>query len=148
MKKAITELALIIKNNGTVEEKKANNGSSFAGFYVGTVEVAPPDIKVRLSPEIVLYKDNLIISASVLKDYEREFEIYDTEIQFTDSNCGQTNVASNHSHTVESLNINTDTFRAKGKIKWTDELEQGDKVILVPAQNENMYILIEKAVEL
>lgn len=145
----MTELALLIKNGGAdpTDETKQKE-SEFPGFFVGTVEIAPPEIQIRLSPEIVLFKENLIIAASVLKDYEREFEIFEGEIQFTDANCGQTNNVSNHSHAIESLNVDSDTFTAKGKIKWTDELVEGDKVILVPAQNENMYILIDKAVEL
>lgn len=145
----MTELALIIKNSGADPKKKTNQKESeFPGFFIGTVEVAPPEIQVRLSPEVVLFNDNFIIAASVLKEYEREFEIFEAEIQFTDAICGQTNNVSNHSHAIESLNVDSDTFTAKGKIKWTDELVEGDKVILVPAQNENMYILIDKAVEL
>lgn len=148
MSKAITELALLIKNSGSLPQKQQKPSEGFKGFFVGIVEIAPPEIQVRLSPEIVLYKENLVISASVLKDYEREFEIFDAEIQFTDENCGQTNNVSAHTHVIASLNVDSNTLTAKGKIKWTDELVEGDKVILVPAQNENMYILIEKAVEL
>lgn len=126
----MAELAVIIKTGG--KEEPADNQTSksgFAGFYVGVIEVAPPEIQVRLGPEIILYKENLIISATVLKDYEREFEIMEgKEITIAGSI--------------------PNTFTAKGKIKWTDELKIGDKVILVPAQNDNMYILIEKAVEL
>lgn len=126
MNKAITELAVIIKNVGNPTSKTSEG---FKGFFIGKVDVAPPEIQVRLSPEIMLYKENLVISASVLKDYEREFEIFEGE----------------------EIIINgspPNTFTAKGKLKWTDELVEGDQVILVPAQNENMYILIEKAVEL
>lgn len=145
----MAELAVIIKTGGMVKPAdNQTNKSGFAGFYIGVIEVAPPEIQVRLGPEVILYKENLIISAAVLKDYEREFEIFDADIQFTDNNCGQSNVSSAHSHVIESLNVNSDTLTAKGKIKWTDELKKGDKVILVPAQNDNMYILIEKAVEL
>lgn len=147
MSKAITELALIIKGSGN-PPRQQHSSANFKGFFVGTVEVAPPELQVRLSPEIVLFKENLVISAAVLKDYEREFEIFDAEIQFTDSDCGQTTNVSAHTHEIASLNINSQTLKAKGKIKWTDELVEGDMVILVPAQNENMYILIEKAVEL
>lgn len=145
----MAELAVIIKTGGKVEQADdQTNKSGFAGFYIGVIEIAPPEIQVRLGPEVILYKENLIISAAVLKDYEREFEIFDAEIQFTDNNSGQTNTVSTHSHSIESLNVDSDTLTAKGKIKWTDELKIGDKVILVPAQNDNMYILIEKAVEL
>lgn len=126
----MAELAVIIKTGGKVEPTdNQTNKLGFAGFYVGVIEVAPPEIQVRLGPEIILYKENLIISAAVLKDYEREFEIMEgKEITIAGSI--------------------PNTFTAKGKIKWTDEIKIGDKVILVPAQNDNMYILIEKAVEL
>lgn len=146
MSKAITELASIIKNNGQV--KPAVESTAAFAVYIGIVEIAPPEIQVRLNEAVILYKENLIISAAALQNYEREFEIYDAEIQFTDSNCGQTAVASNHSHTIQALNVNSSTLRAKGKIKWTDELAIGDKVILVPTQSEDLYILVEKAVEL
>lgn len=128
MSKEIVELAVLIKHgNSSKTTTSTTEKSSFPGFFVGTVEVAPPDIQIRLSPEVILYNDNLIISAAVLKEYEREFEIFDAEIE---------------------LDEGVKAATAKGKIKWTDELKQGDKVILVPAQNENLYILIEKAVEL
>lgn len=145
----MVELAMMIKHAGKSASNESDlDKSAFPGFFVGTVEVAPPEIQVRLNPDVVLYKENLVIAASVLKNYEREFEIFDAEIQFTDSNCGQTNNVSAHSHSIESLNVNSSTLKAKGKIKWTDELVEGDKVILVPTNNEQMYILIEKAVEL
>lgn len=126
----MAELAVIIKTGGKVEvvDNQTNN-SGFAGFYIGVVEVAPPEIQVRLGPEVILYKENLIISAAVLKDYEREFEIIEGKEMIIAGSI-------------------PNTFTAKGKIKWTDELKIGDKVMLVPAQNENMYILIDKAVEL
>lgn len=125
----MAELAVIIKTGGKVAPADEQNKSGFEGFYIGVIEVAPPEIKVRLGPEVILHKENLIISAAVLKDYEREFKIIEgEEIVITGSV--------------------PNTFTAKGKIKWTDELKTGDKVILVPAQNDNMYILIEKAVEL
>ena len=126
----MAELAVIIKTGGKVEvADNQTNKSGFAGFHIGMVEVAPPEIQVRIGPEVILYKENLIISAAVLKDYEREFEIIEgEEIIITGSFPSK--------------------FTAKGKLRWTDELKIGDKVILVPAQNDNMYILIEKAVEL
>ncbi|MER2170541.1 MAG: DUF2577 family protein [Psychrobacillus psychrodurans] len=128
--KAMAELAVIIKTGGKVKPADdPTNKSGFAGFYIGVIEVAPPEIQVRLGPEVILYKENLIISAAVLKDYEREFEIMEGE------------------EIIIAGSI-PNAFTAKGKIKWTDELKTGDKVILVPAQNDNMYILIEKAVEL
>lgn len=114
--KAMTELAGIIKSGGKVKE--VVNTAAFA-VYIGTVEATPPELQVRLNANVILYKNNLIISAAVLKNYEREFEIF---------NAGQ-----------ESI---------QGRIKWTDELAVGDKVIILPTQSDDLYILVEKAVEL
>ncbi|MER2039722.1 MAG: DUF2577 domain-containing protein [Solibacillus sp.] len=121
MNKHIVELASIIKNQ--------SNQKPFEGFLVGTVESAPPNLKVRISPEILLQKENMIVAAHVLKDYEREFEIFEgDEIQL----AGSSPVS----------------FTAKGKLKWTNTLEVGDNVILVPAGNIQDYILIDKGVVL
>ena len=129
--------------------KDAKEGSKqFEGFLIGKVVSELPDFKVELSPEITLDKSHLFFSAHVLHDYEREFEIYDAEIQFTDENCGTTTTASAHSHGIASLNVDSSTLTAKGKMKWTDKLKIDDKLILVPAGNDNMYIVIDKAVEL
>lgn len=117
LEQAVTDLAVMIKNGGEV--KKVVNTNAFA-VYIGTVEVAPPHIQVRLNADVILYSENLIISAAVLSNYEREFEIFD---------AAQKPIL-------------------KGRIKWTDQLAVGDKVILVPTQSNDLYILVEKAVEL
>lgn len=140
MDKSMVELAKIFKDT-------AKSVPTFEGFLVGKVLAAPPDIKVSIDEAIILDKSHLVIAAHVLKDYEREFEILEGEIQFTDENCGTTSVSSNHSHNIASLNVDSQTLKAKGKIKWTDTLKADDLVILVPAGNGQMYILLDKAVE-
>lgn len=142
MDKAIIELASIIKNT-------TKNVPMFEGFILGKVIAPPPAIKVSIDEAIILDKSHLVIAAHVLKDYEREFEI-EGELQFTDENCGTTSVAGEHphSHSIQSLNVDSQTLKAKGKLKWTDTFKKDDLVILVPAGNGQMYILIDKAVEL
>lgn len=125
-----------------------NGGKQFEGFIIGDVVADLPEIKVQIDSAIFLDKTNLIFAAHVLKDYVREFEIYEAEMQFTDENCGTTTVVSAHSHEIATLNVDSSTLTAKGKIKWTDEPKTGDKLILVPSSNDNMYIVIDKAVSL
>ena len=106
-----------------------NGGKQFEGFLIGVVVAELPNVKVQIDPAIVLDKTNLIFSAHVLNEYTREFEIL----------------------TGGEININnstTNTFKASGKMKWTDEPKIGDKLILVPSSNDNMYIVIDKAVTL
>ncbi|BAK15858.1 nucleoside 2-deoxyribosyltransferase [Solibacillus silvestris StLB046] len=141
MEESINELAGVI-------ESVAKSVPKFEGFIIGTVISPPEDLRVSIDEAIILDKTNLIIAAHVLNDYEREFEIYEGDIQFNDTNMGVTNVAANHSHTIESLNVDSQTLKAKGKFIWTDTLKKDDLVILIPSENQQMYILIDKAVEL
>lgn len=106
-----------------------DGGKQFEGFLIGKVVSELPDIKVETSPEITLDKSQLIFSAHILNDYEREFEIFEGE-------------------EIAITGLAPSTFTAKGKIKWTDKLKIDDKLILVPAGNNQMYIVIDKAVEL
>ena len=106
-----------------------NGGKLFEGFLIGDIVADLPDIKVQIDPAVVLDKANLIFSAHVLHDYEREFEIFEGK-------------------EIIINNSTPNTFTAKGKIKWTDKLKSGDKLILVPSSNDNMYIVIDKAVSL
>lgn len=138
MQKEIVELASMLKER---------DNKPYESFIIGTVLSQPPEPKIRISPEIILTKEHLIFSASVVDDYERQYEIFDAEIQFTDSDCGQTTVSSAHSHVIATLNVNSNSLKSKGKIKWIDTLKEGEKVILVPASNEQTYIVIERAVE-
>lgn len=141
MEKSIVEFASLFKD-------VAKSVPTFEGFIIGKVISPPPAIQVTIDEAIILDKSHLVIASHVLKDYEREFEIFDAEIQFTDKNYGTTSVASAHSHNINSLNVDSSTLKAKGKMKWTDTLKQDDLVILVPAGNQQMYILIDKGVEL
>jgi len=106
-----------------------NGGKQFEGFLIGEVVAELPEIKVQIDPAIILDKTMLIFSAHVLHDYEREFEIFEGE-------------------EIIINNSIPNMFTAKGKIKWTDKMKNGDKLILVPSSNDNMYIVIDKAVSL
>lgn len=122
MDEMIVELANSIKG-------AAKSIPTFEGFIVGKVLEKPPEIKIAIDEAIILDKTHLVIAAHVLKEYEREFEIFEGEEIIINGSL-------------------PNTFTAKGKIKWTDTLKKDDLVILVPAGNQQMYILIDKAVEL
>lgn len=141
MEEGIVELANVIKG-------VTNQVPRFEGFVIGRVISPPDDLRVSIDEAIILDKTNLIIAAHVLNDYEREFEIFEGDIQFDDANMGKTSSSGGHSHTIESLNVDSQTLKAKGKFKWTDTLKVDDLVILIPSENQQMYILIDKAVEL
>ena len=122
MEESINELAGVI-------ESVAKSAPKFEGFIIGTVISPPDDLRVSIDEAIILDKTNLIIAAHVLSDYEREFEIVEGD-----------------EISIDSSPIRT--FTAKGKFKWMDSLKVNDLVILIPSENQQMYILIDKAVEL
>ena len=145
MDKEIYEFARLLKDR---------DNKIFEGFIVGTVLEMSSDPKIQISPDEILHKENLIFAASLLDGYEREFEITGADMLFTDENCGETSVvndgglyANDHSHTITEISIDTNTLSVKGKIKWVDALKNGDTVILVPSSNDQMYIVIDKAVQ-
>lgn len=98
------------------KELKDRDNIVYDGYYIGRVISDFPDIKIEVNESTVLNKSHLVFSASLLRDYTREFE------------------------------INEGTSKQVGKIKWTDTIKLNDKVILVPSANGQSYIVIDKAV--
>lgn len=140
----VTELARLLKERENVP---------YFGPQTGIIVTPPPELSVALGDKIILKKDRLIIAAHVLKDYKREFAI-EGHIAFNDTDCGTTTPvndggmgASTHTHGIAEVHINT-TYKADGKITYTDTLVAGDEVILIPSMDNQTYILVDKAVRL
>ena len=51
------------------------------GLTIGKVLTPLPEITIDIGNGVILDKDDLLFTASVLKDYEREFEITSTDVQ-------------------------------------------------------------------
>lgn len=127
----VSELAKMLKEREPIR---------YRGPIVGTVLSPPPEIKIQIDKNIILDKSHLVIGASILKDCRREFEIKGADItgHTTKMNVGE---HGEHDHNIETLDI-------KGKIKSIDTLKKGDKVILIPSQDEQTYFLIDWAMRL
>lgn len=125
----ISELAKMLKER---------ESRPYMGPRVGNVTSPPPDIKVVLEDGIILDKTHLVIAAHILSDYEREIKIPLANAEgMTDSkNVGD---HGGHNHNIETVGLD-------GKIQFIDTLKPGDKVILIPTTNEQVYFLIDKAV--
>lgn len=125
---AISELAKLFKERENIP---------YMGPIVGTVISPPPDIKIQTDKNIILDKTHLIISASV---YGREFDIKGANIvgQTLDVTVGD---HGEHKHEIKILDIN-------GQLKLVYTLKKGDKVILIPSQDEQTYFLLDWAVKL
>jgi len=129
-KDGLTELAKLFKERDTMK---------VPSITTGIVEALPPEPVIRLSPQIAPDKTQLIFASNLISGYERN-------IKFTDENCGTTTTdsdggdnASPHNHGIKSLNVDT-------LMQWTDTLEIGDEVIVIPVMDSQMYYVIDKAV--
>jgi len=71
-----------MKNNGALVEifRALKNPSKF-GLIMGEIKADLPEIKIDIGNGIVLDKDDLVFSASILKDYAREYSIESTDAQ-------------------------------------------------------------------
>lgn len=136
----VSELAVLFKER---------DNKYYLGPQIGKVISPLPEIKIALGEKIILVKEHLIIASHILKGYEREFSV-EGQLKFSDSYAGMTEEAyvsqhGFHQHEIESLKVNTD-YESTGKIRWTDSLEEGDEVILIPTTNEQQYYVIDKVV--
>ncbi|MEK5171823.1 DUF2577 family protein [Heyndrickxia sp. FSL W8-0496] len=112
-----------------------------SSITTGKVISPPPNAKIRLNDVVILYNNNLVWSAHMLEEYERELELKG-EIKFTDSDCGSTSDGA----TVTTLNVDT-TFEAKDvKMTTKDTVKEGDEVILMPTTDDQLYFVLCKAV--
>lgn len=117
------------------------------GPQVGEVISPPPNIQVKLGEKIILTKDNLVIAAHVLYEYSREINI-NGNISTTDESGSITlKLSTPQTYTVVTGKENAKTT-ITGTMTYTDTLKKGDKVILIPATNEQLYFLVDKAVVL
>ncbi|WDV47147.1 DUF2577 family protein [Clostridiaceae bacterium M8S5] len=133
----------------------------YMGPLIGEVTNAPPEIKITIGDKIVLTKENLFFSSHILDDYEREFEIEDSDdntIKLEQKDAGTTDEGVvpesdttystySHKHDIKKINVAT-SFTSNGVIKFTNTIADGDKVILIPTANEMVYYVVDKAVSL
>ncbi|WLR52470.1 DUF2577 domain-containing protein [Bacillus tianshenii] len=124
-----------------------------SGIQIGEVLAPFPEIKIKLNEKVVLGKEELVFSESLLNTYKREVDIKG-QIQLSDTDSGTTDSvndggqgASSHSHTIRTLDVDT-AYTAKAELLFTDTLVAGDSVIIFPAADEQTYYVMDKAVRL
>ncbi len=113
--------------NGIVELAKllrARDNIVNSGVQLGRVVSPLPDIKVALGEKIILTKEHLIFAAHMLKDHKRGYRA---------------------NGSIEFLDVDA-PFTAEGEIEFTDSLQAGDRVIIIPTKDEQKYYVLDKAV--
>jgi len=115
---------------------KDRDNQLYMGPQIGVVISPPPEAQISLGDKIILGKEQLVFAAHLLIGYQRDMEIPETS-----DLAGNTATADSHTHSYSSLGL-------AGQIKLTDTLQAGDEVILVPATDEQLYFVIDKAVRI
>lgn len=124
-----------------------------------------------LEPFSVIYRgaeldgDNLKIADYLIKDYGREFEIETDNMTNIKGNkfslsgtpylvndinpSGTRPIASIPEAGGTTSNVEMEgTLKAKGKIKWTDTLKQGDELAVILTEDEQTLIILCKVVSI
>lgn len=134
---------------------KDRDNQPYLGPQVGVVVEPPPNLRISLGDKIILDKDNLIIAAHVLADYQRELEITGG-IDITGV-TGKTTLIQppppeEPAVVSETWGMQSTSLEGQekitGKMKYTDTLKPGDEVILIPSTDEQRYFVVDKAVRL
>jgi hypothetical protein len=108
----------------------------FIGIQIGVVSKPLPDIEIKLGEAIVLDK-TMLVFARYLLTHTREVNLKSSGVvdSMTPAGMGP------HTHDITSLEIT-------GQVKFLDELKPGDEVILMAAQDQQLYYVLDKAVRL
>lgn len=115
---------------------KERDNPIIIGIQVGEVIEPFPNIKIALGEKIILDKTNLLFSAHILNEYRKAFDV--ESITNITTNTDETSSAQQNSQGNKSLRI---------KIKWNNELQKGDEVILIAATDNQKFYLIDKVVK-
>ncbi len=144
--------------------RKLKNPDKF-GLVIGEIKADLPNIKIDIGNGIILDKDDLVFSASILEEYERTYQITSADAQLSGVNysfsavpfvVSDTLIAGANPPTRPVLTIpespatawSTDatSFNSTGTIKLTDGIKTGDKVALIAMESQQIFYVIEKVV--
>lgn len=108
---------------------------------IGEVIVPPPNLTISIfNNTVFLYPDMLYMNNRLFDDYTRDYtfmgEIEDTTINTTSSNIK----SNNHTHYHGTIK-GKGKISSKGVITNTDTLIKGDKVIVIPVETGQKWIV-------
>ena len=119
---------------------------------IALVTSAPPNLKVQYK-NIELDKDNIWINESLLDTYIREFQTEKSKMNLQGETAlalagvtGQaTENPTGHKHPIQ---FQSQDYTAEGKIKFIDTLKKGDKLAILPTEDNQDFIILSKVVRL
>ena len=99
--------------------------------------------------KIILNKDKIIVAWEKVKGYTRQFKENGNikiEIEEININDGTNKDSGGNIHNkISATGKLKGTYEADGNNEWTDELKEGDKVILNEFKNQKKFYLVDKA---
>lgn len=149
------------------EEGKKYNPPS---IILSKVISPPPNLKIEYRG-VEIDKDNILISQYLLTDYKRTYEVIEgTEEEEVESvfsfdiadgefsgdtknaKAGVTGQATEsptgHKHDINIFNTKDNKFTSKGTFKFTDTLKEGDLLAVMPTEDWQTFIVLDKVVSL
>ena len=127
---------------------KARDNPEWLGAVTGEVVKAPPELEVKLENKAIVKNHKIIISIEKIIGYKRTYSLEGNVTQYDFDNTTSSEAVPNHpSHPIPKLS-GKGTYKAEGTIQWTDTLKVGDKVLMLPTNEEEYFYLIDKVVRL
>lgn len=127
---------------------KARDNPKWLGAITGEVIKAPPNLEVRLENKVVIKNHKIIISIEKIIGYQRTYSLKGNITKYDFDNTTSSEAVPNHpAHPIPKLS-GTGTYTAEGTIQWTDTLKVGDKVLMLPTNEQEYFYLIDRVVRL
>lgn len=127
---------------------KARDNPKWLGAITGEVIKAPPNLEVRLENKVVIKNHKIIISIEKIIGYQRTYSLKGNITKYDFDNTTSSEAVPNHpAHPISKLS-GTGTYTAEGTIQWTDTLKVGDKVLMLPTNEQEYFYLIDRVVRL
>jgi hypothetical protein len=133
----------MIKDNpySTMIKLMQEHGAKYnpPAIQIGQVISPPPNIVIKIG-DLQIDKDNILIADYLLPNYQRQIAIPETTATGT-MTTELSDSPYSHTHTITQVGI-------QGRIQFTDTLNAGDIVAVMPTEDRQTYIILAKLVRL
>lgn len=127
---------------------KKRDNPIWLGAVTGEVVKAPPELEVKLENGIIIKNHKIMISIEKIIGYQRTYSLEGNITEYAFDNTTSSEAVSTHpAHPIPKLQ-GKGTYKAEGTITWTDTLKVGDKVLMLPTNEEEYFYLIDRVVRL
>lgn len=126
------------------------NNPQHINITTGEVISAFP-LRIKWGDNIILERSQLIISSSILKEYSREVEVINAQMDQLNSNGSMDfhleGSPPSQSYVITNINLpRSGVSKITGNIIFKDTLKVGDEVIMLPDNDFKMWYVLDKAV--